>query len=95
MLKDLKKGTSIYRRKYDHTMGTFGKEKQLKPNNLILYEGLHPFYLKRLRELFDLRIFISPTEELMSSWKLKRDVTTRGKTKKEVLKQMDLREKNL
>lgn len=94
MLKDLKRGLSILRRKYDHSKGDFGEEKQLKPSNLILYEGLHPFYLKRLRELFDLNIFLKPSDKLRFSWKVNRDTRLRGKTKEEVLEQISSREKD-
>ena len=94
MLKDLKRGLSIFRRKYDHIKGNFGDEKQLKPNNLILYEGLHPFYLKRLRELFDLKIFLKPSDQLRFNWKLNRDTKQRGKTEEEVLEQISSREED-
>jgi uridine kinase len=94
MLSDLKSGKKIFRREYDHTSGTFLDEKALIPKNLIIYEGLHPFYLNKQRQLFDLKIFISPDQDLLHSWKINRDINQRGKNKQDVINQINSRQKD-
>lgn len=94
MLNDLKHGKKIFRREYDHNSGKFSEEKELIPKNLIVYEGLHPFYLDKQRKLFDLKIFISPDPDLLHSWKIDRDIRQRGKKKIDVINQINSREKD-
>ena len=61
---------------------------------MIIFEGLHPYYLKRQRDLFDLRIFIRPNKLLQTHWKVLRDVYERGHAKENVLEQIAKREKD-
>lgn len=91
ILKNLINGKAILRRKYNHDTGKFDQPLQVKAQNLIFYEGLHPFFLDRQRELFDLKIFLNPSSNLNSSWKIARDTELRGKTKEDVLEQINLR----
>ena len=94
-LKKLKNGKKLYRRNYDHSTGAFTSEKLLKPNNIIIFEGLHPFYLSHQRNLYDLKIFIKPETELMYHWKIIRDMEKRGYSKHKILKQIKKREKDV
>ena len=94
ILKDLRKWKTVYRKKYNHDTGKFNHALPVKPANLLIYEGLHPFFLKRQRELFDLKIFLNPSRDLNSSWKIKRDTQSRGKSKEDVIDQMSFREKD-
>ncbi len=91
-LKTLKSGQKILRRHYDHSTGEFTAEKPLKPNNLVVYEGLHPFFLPSQRRLYDLKIFINPSTELMYHWKIVRDRKKRGYSKDKVLESIKKRE---
>jgi len=84
-LKDLKNGKKISRRNYDHKNGTFTHTKTVKPNNLIIYEGLHPFFIKSQRHLYDLKIYIQPSLELNQYWHLMRDTNERGHSSSDVL----------
>ena len=91
-LINLKHGKHINRKHYDHNTGTFIELKQpIKTNNIILYDGLHPFYIKSIRDIFDIKIFIHPDEELSKYWKIQRDVTERGYSVEKVLEQIDKR----
>lgn len=94
ILKDLQEWRTVYRKKYNHDTGRFNKALPVRPANLLIYEGLHPFFLKRQRELFDLKIFLNPSKNLNSSWKIKRDTKLRGKSKEDVINQMNFREKD-
>ena len=44
--------------------------KLINPKNLIIYEGLHPFYLSKQRNIYDLKVFLSPQSELAKKWKV-------------------------
>ena len=91
-LRDLLNGKSIYRRKYNHQSGTFDYPKKINSANIILYEGLHPFFIKTQREVFDLKIFLNPSKSLNEFWKINRDSNERGKDETEVIKQIKNRE---
>ncbi|MCC6818435.1 MAG: DUF2029 domain-containing protein [Bacteroidia bacterium] len=92
--RDLKSGKSIQRRKYDHSTGKFTLPKFIKPNKLLVFEGLHSFYLNNQAEVYDLRIFMEPDEKLRIWWKVQRDVEKRGYSPEKVLEQLKLREED-
>jgi uridine kinase len=81
----LKKGKTVKREKYDHDSGMFTTPQNIPFNRVIVFEGLHSFFLGYQQELFDLKIFLEPDETLRSGWKLKRDGAERGYTEEEIL----------
>lgn len=91
-LKKLKAGRKIARRHYDHSTGKFVPAGMLSPNNLIIFEGLHPFYLQEQSSLYDLKIFIRPESQLLFHWKLLRDTHKRGHSKEKILEELKRRE---
>lgn len=93
-LNDLRRGVAIYRRTYDHQHGKFTKPVKVKANKIIISEGLHPFFLNYQANLYDLKIFLKPNEELRKIWKIERDFTKRGHQKEKVLEQITRREKD-
>lgn len=92
--RELKLGRSIKRRKYDHSTGKFTLPKFIKPNKLIVFEGLHSFYLSNQAEVYDLKIFMEPDEQLRTWWKVQRDVAKRGYSPEKVLEQLKSREQD-
>lgn len=90
-LLTLKNGKNIKRRHYDHSTGKFIDDITIKSNSIILYDGLHPYYIKQMRSIFDLKIFVSPDNMLAKYWKIKRDVKERGYSIDKVLKQIETR----
>lgn len=90
-LKALKEGRVIRRRHYDHSNGKFTSEKEVKPNRVTLFEGLHPFYIEKLRRIYDFRIFVSPDAELAQHWKIVRDAGARSYTVDQVVAQINRR----
>lgn len=84
----------ITRVMYDHKTGKFTNPVEIEPNTFIVFEGLHPFYLKRMRDLYGVKIYMHPEEELKLHWKLLRDVAERGYKKTQVLKQINRRKKD-
>jgi uridine kinase len=92
--KELKSGNSIQRRNYDHSTGKFTLPKFIKPNKLIVFEGLHSFYLNNQSSVYDLKIFMEPDEKLRMWWKVQRDVAKRGYSPEKVLEQLKMREED-
>jgi uridine kinase/Gpi18-like mannosyltransferase len=92
--RELKSGRSIKRRNYDHNTGKFTLPKFIKPNKLIVFEGLHSFYLSNQAEVYDLKIFMEPDDKLRTWWKVQRDVAKRGYSPEKVLEQLKMREED-
>ena len=90
-LKTLKMNKEIRRNIYNHDTGNFDKEILIAPKNLVIYEGLHPFFLKNQRSEYDLKLMVMPEESLNHHWKISRDKSKRNKTKKEALEQIKIR----
>jgi uridine kinase len=91
---ELKQGKGISRRQYDHSIGKFTLPKQIKSNRVIILEGLLPYYLARMRAIYDLKVFIQPEEALRLDWKLNRDTGKRGHNETQVLQQIKDREED-
>ncbi|MGE0566600.1 MAG: hypothetical protein AB7O73_01515 [Bacteroidia bacterium] len=92
--KSLKTGKGIKRSFYDHNTGRFTLPQFIKSNKLIVFEGLHSFYLKNHRDVYDLKIFMEPEENLRVWWKVKRDVEKRNYSPKQVIEQLKKREED-
>ncbi|MBI2543306.1 MAG: zeta toxin family protein [Candidatus Aenigmarchaeota archaeon] len=73
---------------YDHKTGKFTEPVEIGPNNFIIFEGLHPFYLKRMRDLYDVKVYTQPSEELKLHWKVLRDTKERGHTRRQIIQQI-------
>ena len=93
-LKKLKAGKKISRSCYDHNIGQFTSEQNLKPKNIIVFEGLHSFYLSSQRGLYDLKVFVKPATDLMYHWKIIRDKEKRGYSKSQIIELIKKREKD-
>ena len=79
-LMQLKKGNSVIRSDYDHTNGVFKKGVSYTSNDFIIIAGLHSFYLKKAREVIDLKIYLDTEEDLRYYWKSHRDANERDKS---------------
>ncbi len=87
----LKQGRAITRRQYDHTTGTFTEPKVFDAKRLVIFEGLHTFFLESSRKAFDLKIYIAPEDQVRLHWKILRDSKERGYTKEQILTILDQR----
>ncbi len=77
---------------YQHTDGTFGAPDYFEPGRFVVTEGLLALYTPALREMFDVRVYLDPPEELRRRWKVARDCSRRGYTTDQVLAELDRRE---
>jgi uridine kinase len=90
-LRALASGHKIARRHYDHSNGKFSEAQDIHAQNVVIFEGLHPFYLRNQRALYDLKIFLKPDPVLATHWKIMRDMTSRGYSKEHVIEQIERR----
>jgi len=94
-IKNLRENKRLYRRHYDHNIGKFTGELAIIPRAFMVHEGLHSFYLKPTRDLFDLKIFIKPDESLLRHRKVVRDIKKRGSSKEMILQSIAVRQADL
>ncbi len=87
-------GKTIERATYSHKTGKFTKPSQIEKDQFIVFQGLHPFFLERMRNAYDLKIFIDTEEELRQQWKMQRDVKFRGHTLTKVIHDIERRKKD-
>jgi phosphoribulokinase len=55
-------------------------------------EGLLGYYLPEMHDMYDVRVYLNPPEELRRHWKVQRDCSRRGYTTDQVLAELDRRE---
>lgn len=91
-LRHLRGGRSILKPVYQHHDGTFAPPVYVQPKRFIIVEGLLAYHSAGLRDLFDVRVFLAPVEDLRRRWKVKRDCSRRGYTTDQVLQELDRRE---
>lgn len=85
-------GRNIKRSYYDHGTGKFTEQHAVESRSFILFQGLHTFFLPRMRNLLHLKVFMDPDKSLRYFWKIKRDMAKRGYTKDQVMAQLAQRE---
>jgi len=77
-VKALKEGKSISKPIYNHVNGTLDEPETVEPTPIIVIEGLHPFYDKRVLDLLDFKIYVDITPDVKFNWKVQRDHEERG-----------------
>jgi len=80
----LKKGHAIYKPIYNHDTGFKDPPELVQPNNVMVFEGLHPLMHEGVRQKLDLGIYIDIVDEVKFAWKVQRDVAERGWTEEQV-----------
>jgi phosphoribulokinase len=91
-LLHLRRGEAILKPVYRHQDGTFGPPVYVQPERFTVIEGLFGYYVPEMREIYDVRVFLNPPEDLRRRWKVQRDCSRRGYTTDEVLAELDRRE---
>lgn len=77
-LKKLKKGIPIEMPIYDYSQSIYVGTKTIYPGKFILVDGILLFTTQKLRNCFDLMIFVECNKNIRYSRRLKRDVVERG-----------------
>jgi phosphoribulokinase len=88
----LSEGQPILKPVYNHSRGDFDAPVYIKPAEYVIIDGLLAYATKEMREVFDIRIFLDPSEDLRRRWKVVRDTSKRGYTEEQVLADLDVRE---
>ncbi len=91
-MRCLADGEPILKPVYNHSTGDFDKPEYITPNHFVIIEGLLGFATPTLRDLFHVKVFLDPPEQLRRQWKIKRDTTRRGYTIEQVLMDLNKRE---
>lgn len=84
-LAELRAGGTIHKPIYDHRTGTLREPEVVVATGLVIVYGLLTLTPPAARELFDLTIYLDPSEDLQRSWRMQRDVALRGYTPASVL----------
>ena len=88
----LSQGHPVLRPIYNHDHGTLDRPIYVEPKEFIIFEGLLGFTTRSLRDLYDVKIYAEPDEELRVRWKIARDMAKRHYTEEEVRKSLKKRE---
>ena len=91
-LVSLTDGKPIMARYYDHVTGKMSKHLKTDSNDFIIASGLHALYLPRLRDCYNLKIYLDIDEGLRRYFKIERDVGVRGHSIERVLESLEIRE---
>ena len=91
-LAEVRAGRPILKPVYRHQDGTFGPPVYVTPRRFTIVEGLLGYHTARLRDVYDVRVYLSPPEDLRRQWKVDRDCSRRGYTTDQVLEELDRRE---
>jgi phosphoribulokinase len=88
----LRAGEGIIKPVYRHHDGSFGPAEYVEPARFTIVEGLLGFHRLPTREMYDVRVYLDPPEDLRRRWKVQRDCSRRAYTTDQVLEELDRRE---
>lgn len=91
-LRLLRRGEAILKPVYVHHDGTFGPPVYVDPKPFTIVEGLLGYHTAKMRDCYDVRVYLAPPEDLRRRWKVRRDTSRRGYTTDQVLADLDRRE---
>jgi phosphoribulokinase len=91
-LRHLRAGEAILKPVYRHADGSFGPPVYVGPQTFTVIEGLLGYHTPEMRDVYDVRVFLAPPEDLRRKWKVDRDCSRRGYTTDQVLAELDRRE---
>lgn len=87
-IKDLVAGKEILKPTYDYSQHTRSDvEELIKPVEVIIVEGLFALENPRLRELYDLKVFVDTDADIRLIRRLVRDIKERGRSLDSVVTQ--------
>ena len=88
----LKRGVPVEKPVYNHSTGMFDAPVIFHPKKILIFEGLHTLFTPTLRKYLDFALFVDPTKEVKSDWKICRDVKMRGYSRDAVIQKITERE---
>jgi len=91
-LVQLKRGMPVEKPVYNHSAGIFDPPVIFHPQKILILEGLHTLFTPALRKCLDFALFVEPTKEVKTDWKILRDMKTRGYSRNAVIQEIAERE---
>ncbi|HMW01197.1 MAG TPA: phosphoribulokinase [Acidobacteriota bacterium] len=91
-LERLHYGQPILKPVYDHSTGSLVRPEYVQPSEFVIVEGLLGYHSAVMRQFYDVKVYLSPPEELRRVWKVKRDTSKRGYQPAQVLSELERRE---
>ena len=89
-LSELSLGKSIKQPLYNfYTHCRLQETKEVTPGQMVIVEGILILHFPQLRELMDLRIFVSTNENIRFQRRLTRDVNERGRSVESIKRQYE------
>jgi len=88
----LRRGDAVLKPVYRHSDGTFAAPVYVRPVGFTVIEGLLGYHLPEMLDVYDVRVYLNPPEDLRRRWKVQRDCSRRGYTTDQVLAELDRRE---
>jgi uridine kinase len=90
-LVELKSGRAIEEPTYDFVLSARKKETiHVEPTHVIIVEGILLFVEKRIRDLFNIKVFVDAEPDVRLIRIIKRDIEERGRNVNEVLDRYDV-----
>ena len=87
-IQDLEAGKPIELPVYDFTIHSRKHETvKVEPRSIIMVEGILIFYEKKLRKLFDVKLFVDADPDIRFIRRLTRDINERGRSVESVINQ--------
>ena len=87
-IQDLEAGKPVELPVYDFTIHSRKHETvKVEPRSIIMVEGILIFYEKKLRKLFDVKLFVDADPDIRFIRRLTRDITERGRSVDSVINQ--------
>ena len=59
----MKEGKSVMKPIYNHVSGLLDPAEEIESPNILIVEGLHPFYDDRVNDLIDFKIYLDISGE--------------------------------
>ncbi len=84
----LRCGVPVEKPVYNHTTGIFDPPVIFRPHKILILEGLHTLFTPTLRKYLDFTLFVDPSKEVKSDWKIRRDIKKRGYSRDAVLQKI-------
>jgi len=85
------RGQSVLKPVYNHHGGTLDPPEYVEPKPYVIIEGLLGYTTRRMRQCFDVKVYLEPVEQLRIRWKIQRDTAKRGYTEEQVLASLEKR----
>jgi phosphoribulokinase len=90
-VRDLKNGKAVAKPIYNHVSGLLDPAETIEAPKILVIEGLHPFYDKRVRDLVDYSIYLDISDDIKFAWKIQRDMAERGHSLDSIKKSIEAR----